>query len=317
VAVDSRNNVYIADQRNHRIRRVSPDGVITTAAGTGSPGFSGDGGPATQAALNRPSGVAVDAAGDLYISDHNNHRVRKVTFPVTAAAGVTNAASFAAGAIAPGEIVSIFGTALGPAAGVGAELDPATGRLATTRTGVTVLFNDVPGPLFFVRQDQINVQAPYELAGQSQARIVVRNGDSVSAPATVSVAAAAPGIFAVQGGRGQAAMLNQDSSVNSVSNPAPRGSVVQIFVTGQGATNPAAVTGALAREPFPRPVLPVEVTIGGRAARTVFVGLAPNLAGLLQINAVVPEDVAPGDAVSLAVSIGGVASQPGVTLAVR
>jgi uncharacterized protein (TIGR03437 family) len=317
VAVDAAGNLYIADQRNHRIRRVSPEGIITTVAGAGAPGFSGDGGPAALAALNRPSGVTVDAEGNLYIADHSNFRVRKVTFPKPAAGGVTNAASFATGPIAPGEIISIFGVNLGPATGAGAELDPATGRLATTRAGVTVLFNDVPGPLFFVRQDQINVQVPYELAGQTSARIVARYLDAAGAPATAPVAPAAPGIFAVSRGTGQAAMLNQDSTVNSASNPAARGSIVQIYLTGQGATQPPAVTGQLAREPFPAPVLPVTVTIGGRAARTLFVGLAPGLAGLLQINAVVPDDAPPGDAVPLVVSVGQASSQPGVTMAVR
>lgn len=319
IALDAAGNLYIADQKNHRIRRVSPDGIITTVAGTGTAGFSGDGGPAAQAALSRPSGVAVDAQGNLYIADHDNHRVRKVTFatPPPAAGGITNAASFATGPIAPGQIISIFGTSLGPATGLGAELDPATGRLATTRGGVSVLFNDVPGPLFFVRQDQINVQAPYELAGQSSARIVVRNQAASSPAVTQPVTPAAPGIFAVSGGTGQAALLNQDGSVNSGSNPAARGSVVQIYLTGQGATQPAALTGALAREPYPAPTLPVTVTIGGRPAATPFVGLAPGLAGLLQVNAVVPDDVAPGNTVSLQVTIGTAASQAGVTLAVR
>ncbi len=316
VAVDARDNVYIADQNNHRIRRVTPDGVITTVAGTGAAGFSGDDGPATQAALNRPSGVAVDRDGNLYISDHGNSRLRKVTFPVPAAGGVTNAASFATGPIAPGEIISIFGTNLGPAAGLGAEIDPATGRLAANRGGVSVLFNDVPGPLFYVQQSQINVQVPYELAGQSSARMVVRVG-AAAASATLPVVQAAPAIFTLSGGTGQAALLNQDSSVNSASNPAARGSVVQIFLTGQGVTDPPAVTGALAREPFPAPLLPVAVTIGGQPARVIFNGLAPNLAGLLQVNAVVPDNITPGEGVSLAVTIGSFPAQGGVTLAVR
>ena len=78
VAVDSSGNLYIADSANHRIRRVDPAGTITTVAGTGSKGFSGDGGPAVQAQLDDPSGVAVDPAGNLYIADNENNRIRKV-----------------------------------------------------------------------------------------------------------------------------------------------------------------------------------------------------------------------------------------------
>ncbi|MDD9998867.1 MAG: hypothetical protein OXQ89_14085 [Rhodospirillaceae bacterium] len=77
VAVDRVGNVYIADQNNHRIRRIAPDGIMDTVAGTGSAGFGGDGGPATEAALNRPSGVAVDAAGRVYVADAGNNRVRR------------------------------------------------------------------------------------------------------------------------------------------------------------------------------------------------------------------------------------------------
>ncbi|MFJ5927388.1 RICIN domain-containing protein [Kitasatospora sp. NPDC092948] len=79
VAVDGAGTLYIADSGNHRVRKVAADGRITTIAGTGAPGFDGDGGPADQARLNRPSGVAVDGAGDAYIADADNHRVRKVS----------------------------------------------------------------------------------------------------------------------------------------------------------------------------------------------------------------------------------------------
>jgi uncharacterized protein (TIGR03437 family) len=79
VAADVLGNVYIADRDNHRIRRVAPDGIITTVAGTGASGNTGDGGPATLARLNGPSSVSLDAAGDLYIADTGNHRVRKFT----------------------------------------------------------------------------------------------------------------------------------------------------------------------------------------------------------------------------------------------
>jgi len=315
VAFDAAGNLYIADQRNHRVRRVSPAGIITTVAGNGTGADRGDGGPALEASLNRPSGLAFDAAGNLYIADHYNHRVRRVSFVAPASGGITNAASFATGPIARGQLISIFGTNLGPATGVGLALDP-SGRVATSLAGVSVLFNDLPGALFFARQDQINVQVPYELGEAAAARIVVRYLDASSSVVTAPLAASAPGIFTVAGGRGQAALLNEDFSLNSPANPAAPGGVVQIFLTGQGATDPPAITGQLPQAPFPAPLLAVSVMIGGLAARTTSVGLAPGLAGLLQVNAVVPAEAPAGDAVPLSVTIGQAASQPGATLAV-
>ena len=79
VTADARGNVYVADSRNHRIRRISPEGVISTFAGTGTRGNGGDGGPAPQASLAQPSGVAADAAGNVYIADSENHRIRRVS----------------------------------------------------------------------------------------------------------------------------------------------------------------------------------------------------------------------------------------------
>jgi sugar lactone lactonase YvrE len=79
VAVDTSGNVYFADYYNNRIRKVNTFGKITTIAGTGTAGFSGDGGSATSAQINSPFGVAVDTSGNVYFADYMNHRIRKIT----------------------------------------------------------------------------------------------------------------------------------------------------------------------------------------------------------------------------------------------
>ncbi|MFN0083776.1 MAG: SMP-30/gluconolactonase/LRE family protein [Blastocatellia bacterium] len=78
IAVDARGNVFVGDFNNHAIRKISPEGTITTVAGNGKPGFNGDGGPAVKASLNITPAVAVDLSGNVYICDRDNHRIRKV-----------------------------------------------------------------------------------------------------------------------------------------------------------------------------------------------------------------------------------------------
>jgi uncharacterized protein (TIGR03437 family) len=135
----------------------------------------------------------------------------------------------------------------------------------------------------------------------------------------VPVASTAPGIFTIGStGVGPGAVLNQDSSVNGTSNPAARGSVIQIFATGEGQTSPAGQTGAVTGSGGGAPVSHVTVTIGGIDAVVQFAGAAPQaVAGLFQVNAVVPQGVPSGSAVPLILSVGGAPSQAGVTIAVQ
>jgi len=140
-----------------------------------------------------------------------------------------------------------------------------------------------------------------------------------SAPVTLQVAPAAPGIFAQDSsGRGPGAILNQDSSVNSPQNPARVGSVVSIFATGEGQTSPAGIDGKPASEPLARPILPVSVTIGGQTVPPSYAGAAPGqVAGVTQINVTIPAGTQTGSAVPVIVQVGNTSSQASVTIAVR
>jgi uncharacterized protein (TIGR03437 family) len=166
---------------------------------------------------------------------------------------------------------------------------------------------------------QVNAIVPYEIANQAATTIAVQFAGAESAEWTVPVVAASPAIFTVSwSGVGAAAVLNQDNSTNSAANPASRGSVIQIYATGEGQTSPAGVTGSVTAGNVKAPVLPVTVTIGGIGAAVQYAGSAPDsVAGLLQVNAVVPADVTPGPAVPILVSVGGNPSQSGVTIAVQ
>jgi uncharacterized protein (TIGR03437 family) len=107
--MDASGNLYIADSGHNRIRKVSLSGVISTVAGNGAQGFSGDGGPATSASLNWPEGVAVDAAGNLYIADCNNQRIRKVSTAGTITTVAGNGVAAFSGDLGPAVDASLNG----------------------------------------------------------------------------------------------------------------------------------------------------------------------------------------------------------------
>jgi uncharacterized protein (TIGR03437 family) len=140
-----------------------------------------------------------------------------------------------------------------------------------------------------------------------------------SDPLKVPVSATAPGLFTVSAsGTGQGSILNQDNNVNSVANPASRGSVVILWATGEGLTDPPGVDGRPAVDVLPKPLAAVSVDIGGQPATVQYAGAAPGyMPGVLQINAQMSPGVQAGSNVPVHITISGVSSQDGVTLAVR
>jgi len=232
------------------------------------------------------------------------------------ARGVVNAASLQPGPVAPGAIVSVFGARLGPRNGVAATIDAATGKLPVELAGARVTFEGVAAPLLFVSAQQVNLQVPFEMAGRAAARMAVRVAGAEPAEETILLIDAAPAVFTLDGIR--AAAVHPDGSLNSVQNPAPRGSLVQLFATGQGSVDPRTPTGAPAplEAPFPAPRIQLRARLEGLEARLAFAGLAPGLVGVLQLNLEIPESLAPSDRVRLEVTAGGITSPP-VWIAVR
>lgn len=241
-----------------------------------------------------------------------------VTGPRITAPGVVNAASFLSRAVAPGEIISVFGTGIGPAGGVGGSFN-ARGLLDISLANTRVLFDGVPAPLVYVQANQVSAVVPYSMAGRFTTELQTEHAGARTNTVTLPVAGASPGIFTRDSsGKGQGAILNQDGSFNSATNPAEKGSVVMIYATGEGQTDPAGLDGKPAADPLPKPRLPVSVTIGGLPAEVQYAGGAPGLiAGVIQVNARVPADAPSGNAVPVVLAIGNYISQPGVTLAVK
>ena len=239
--------------------------------------------------------------------------------PGLSAAGVVNGATFQSGPVAPGEIVSLFGSGLGPP--TPAYLTLTNPRLvANSLQGVRVYFDGVPAPLLYASSGQVNIVVPYSVAGKSTTQLQLEYLGVMSNSVALQVAATAPGIFSTTGsGQGQAAIVNAiDGSVNSTLHPAARGNWVSIFATGAGATTPDGVDGIVASLPLPASNAAVSVTMGGLPCPIEFQGAAPGLvSGVLQINAQVPAGLSPGPAVPIQIRIGSVTSPPAVTVAVQ
>lgn len=284
--------------------------------------------PANLAAGNSYQGtVTVNGVGSA---------VGSSTIAVTLAVNATppaitslkNAASFADGPVSPGEIVSLFGTGLGPASPLETTLD-AKGNVSTALGSVQALFNGIAAPLTYVSSTQINCVVPYEFAqAGSSPYVEVKFGSLTSNAFSVQEASVTPAFFTASNGTGQGAILNSDNTYNGSSSPgalpAAKGSTVQVFMTGGGALVPPQATGSVtcsagcpSVSSIPAPALPVAVLVNNRPATFTFAGEAPGfVSGVLQVNVTIPPDT-PSGAVPISISVGGVSSQSGVTVQVQ
>ena len=295
LAVDSSTNVYVAGNSASSDFITTPGVVQPVLAG----GISGPRFPVGDGFLTKFADFGGTTASNVSIS------------------AIVSAASYAGGGVAPGEITTLTGLNIGPAALVTLAVSPAnivSSILAETR----VLFDDVAAPIIYASAGQTSAIVPYEMAGRQSARVVVEYRGARSAAVVVPILAAKPGLFSANAsGRGPGAIQNEDARLNTPDNPSAKGRIVILYGTGEGQTNPPGVSGALAVSVFPKPVLPVTVTIGGRTADVVYAGAAPSLvAGLFQMNVKIPEDVPSGN-LDVVVTVGSARSQTGLTVAVR
>jgi uncharacterized protein (TIGR03437 family) len=256
---------------------------------------------------------------------------------------VVNAASYATGTVtAPdistvsrGELVTIFGSNLGPATPAPMSITAGGFVDTTSASGVSVTVDSRPAPLIYVSENQISIQIPYEAVIGPSNVVAVTNGSNPPVTATVTVAATAPGLFTADGsGTGQAAALNYSAAtklytLNSSTNLAKIGDTVILYLTGEGVFDSAPLLGGssdtgfvippgLASTPQVNP-LPT-VMIGGvdASAGVAYAGpIVGSIMGVLQINVVVPVGSTTGTQVPVSVTIGGNQTQAGITLAVH
>jgi uncharacterized protein (TIGR03437 family) len=231
---------------------------------------------------------------------------------------LVNAASLLSSPLAPGEIISIFGAGLGPEQEQLMRITP--GNLVdSSLAGTRVIINGKAAPLLYTRAGQVNTIVPYSVAGRSTVQVQLENQGVPAAIATFSVADASPAVFTIDGsGRGQAAALNEDTSVNSTLNPADRGSIAVLYCSGAGVMVPPSDDGEITGTTLARPVLPVSVLVDGQNATVLYAGSAPGeVAGVLQVNFRVPTQVRAGANVGVLLKVGRFTSQAGATLAIR
>ena len=233
------------------------------------------------------------------------------------ASQIASAAGSFPGPIAAGEILSIYGQGIGPAKSVSAAYDNA-GRLPLSLADTQVFFDGVAVPLFVTGAFQVNVQVPWEIAGKDSTAVQLVYRGVPSNKVTLAVSRAVPELFTLLG-TVQAAVLNQDGSLNDAGSPAARGSIVSFFATGLGPTIPASTTGQRA-ELAGATANPVTFRIANVPAEVLYAGPAPGLVGVTQINARIPTGTPVGgavDRISVIVSTAGADSRNGITFWVK
>jgi uncharacterized protein (TIGR03437 family) len=229
---------------------------------------------------------------------------------------VLDAASESASPVSPGKIVVIYGAGLGPSQPVLNQ--PSNGVFGTTLSGTTVAFSGNAAPVLYTSATQIIAVVPYEVTGPTAQLTVVYEGQ-ISAPFSVPVAAAAPSLFtANQTGAGEAAAINVvDGTLNSAANPVRTGAYISLFATGEGQTSPPGADGRIGGTVPTHPNGNVTVTVGGLTATVQYAGgVFGEVAGLMQINVLIPAGVQPGGYVPVVLQVGAAASNLGTWIAV-
>jgi len=284
------------------------------------------------AALTPPTGTSpVSYSGTILIAPSTGGIAPisvPVTITVTPAPVVTpnvveivNYASGIATPLSPGLNVGLLGSNLGPATKTNYTLG-SNGNVATTLAGTQVTFGGVVAPIVYTSANEVSVMVPYEIANQTSVAVVVTYNGVASSPINLVVASSAPGLYTLLGtGSGQAAILNQDGSVNSIANPATAQSIISLFLTGEGLISPPQADGAINPNGLPQSAftLPVSVAFNGvtvPAASITYSGEAPTLiSGIAQVNVRVPAGLT--GQVPITVSIGSARSQANTTVSLH
>lgn len=281
--------------------------------------------PASLTIQASPAGLAAAIyTGTVTVTSAN--LLTALTIPVTLTVtaiptpvinGIGNAASGAVGAVSPFENVTLYGTNIGPSPLVKGQLN-AAGAIDNIAGDTQVFFDGVAAPMLYASAGQTSVMVPNGVAGRATTTITVVYKGVKSAGVTFNVVATVPGIYTLnQSGTGPGAILNQDLlTVPTPATPAPKGSAVSVYMTGEGVTVGNA-DGVIATT-LKSPVATVTATVGGVPAQVLYAGTSPGIVnGVIQVNVLIPAGAPSGNAVPIVITVGTASTQAGVTLAIQ
>ncbi|HXK02687.1 MAG TPA: hypothetical protein VMS37_09815 [Verrucomicrobiae bacterium] len=336
VAVDSAGNLYICATGDDRIRMVTADGTITTIAGTGAIGNSGDGGPATSARINMPSGIALGRGGIVYVADTGNNSVRLLTPstplagspPSIRSGGVVSASAFGGfPSIAPGSWIEIYGGSLAADSRGWSGSDFSGVNAPTSLDGTKVTIGGQAAFIDYISPGQVNAQVPSN-TGTGTQPVVVTTAAGASSAFNVTVNATQPGLLAPAafnvGGKQYIAALFSDGAtyvlppgaISGVpSRRAQPGDSITLYGIGFGPVTPNIPAGQVVQQSNALGSA-FHLLFGGTEALVSYSGLAPNAVGLYQFNAVVP-NVPSNDAVPVTFTLAGAAGSQTLYIAVQ
>lgn len=307
--------------------QVTPQGKLGAATYLG--GSGGDqatviaadpDGTVTVAGIAMSTDFPITAGSEPAVEDYVVARMRigdaSLPDPPCMALALENAASRIERPIAPGELVTLRGNHFGPDTGQSGTVD-SSGLLPTSLGGVRVFFDDIPAPLLYVQSQQINAQAPFELAGKTSTSVHVEYQGVPGQTAKIQVQEAAPDFFWGSPST-EGVIFNSDGTPNSPSNPAAAGSAVWILGTGGGAFAPPLLTGAMTPiAPLSQLALPATVWVDGAMAQVVYAGSSPTApSGVFQIDFVVPPVAANSATHIVQASIGTGSTYPQQTVSI-
>ncbi len=329
IGLDAAGDLYIPDVNNYRIRVVLTSGAIWTVAGDGAQGYSGDGGPAVDAAINAPRSVSVAPNGNVYIGDFGNNRVRMLApslpanTPTISNGGVVGASAFGEfNSLAPGSWIEIYGANLATNTRSWAASDFNGDNAPTSLDGTKVTINGLPAYVSFISPGQVNVQVPDIGAGIQLLTVTSPGGASPTYQVVVNHTEPgflAPASFNINGAQYVVAFDNNTYVLPAgaipglTSQPAKPGDTITLYGVGFGAVTPAVPAGQVAQGLTSLPSF--SISIGGAAATVQYAGLAPGYVGLYQFNVVVPA-ISTNSPAAVAFTLGGTAGTQTLYLAV-